>query len=313
MFVFTKEMAVYLQKLRKQANLTQTEVARIMGIKAKSGQSFIAQLENGLIKNPTIKTLFDYLTTCGASWTKFVSEIESGYKKSSREKLMSQVKLPGNAKLQKKISRDTALYETKIQGVPKGLRTLDIDRVKHKIKHQVELLLAGHHTDQKLVLIYLDFAWHMLDRELNPNPNPPLDKRPWIRSGISSAIFTPISQIVHKAVWYEKKRLIKQKPLSEEKRAKMTVRFSNFRSKIEPIETAVHALLCTIVIPEVHFPLYKAYTRECYRMIQKYFAKQPDVYKQKISEIDERWLKRGLKPEALDGIKNTVLAEFQLG
>jgi transcriptional regulator with XRE-family HTH domain len=311
MFVFTKEMAVYLQKLRKQANLTQTEVAKIMGIKAKSGQSFIAQLENGLIKNPTITTLFDYLTACGASWTKFVSEIESGYKKSNREKLMSQVKLPGNAKLQNKISRDTALYETKIQGVPKGLQTLDIDRVKHKIKHQVELLLAGHHTEQKLVLIYLDFAWHMLDRELNPNPNSPLDKKPWIRSGINSAIFTPITQIVHKAVWYEKKRLIKQKPLSEEKRAKMTVRFSNFRSKIEPIETAVHALLCQVVIPEVHFPLYKAYTRECYRAINKYFAKEPEKFKQKMSEINNIWIKRGLKPEALEKITSTVFAAFK--
>jgi hypothetical protein len=66
------------------------------------------------------------------------------------------------------------------------------------------------------------------------------------------------------------------------------------------------------VIREVDFPLYKAYTRECYRVIQKYFAKQPDVYKQKIAEIDERWLKRGLKPEPLDGIKKTVLAEFQI-
>jgi transcriptional regulator with XRE-family HTH domain len=288
MFEFTKEMAVLIKIFRNQAGLTQNEVAQRIGIKNKSGRSFIAQLENGLIKNPTISTLFDYLTTCGASWTKFVSEIESGYKKSSREKLMSQVKLPANAKLQKKIDRDTALYATKIQGVPKGLRTLDIDRVKHKIKHQVELLLAGHQTDKKLVSYYLDFTWHMLDRELNPNPNSPLDKRPWIRSGINSTIFIPISQIVHKAVWYEKKRLIKQKPLSEEKRAKMTVRFGTFRSKIEPIKTAVHALLCKIVVKEVHFPLYKAYTRECYRMANKYFAKQPDVYKQKIAEIDER-------------------------
>jgi hypothetical protein len=47
-------------------------------------------------------------------------------------------------------------------------------------------------------------------------------------------------------------------------------------------------------------------------VIQKYFAKQPDVYKQKIAEIDERWLKRGLKQEPLDGIKKTVLAEFQI-
>ena len=135
MFSFSKEMGKRLAEIRETANLTQREVAKRMGVKSKFGRSFIARLENGLIENPSIRTLFDYLTACGASWTKFVSEIESGYKKSSREKLMSQVKLPANAKLQTKISRDTALYETKIQGVPKGLRTFDIDRVKHKIKH----------------------------------------------------------------------------------------------------------------------------------------------------------------------------------
>jgi hypothetical protein len=161
-------------------------------------------------------------------------------------------------------------------------------------------------------LHYLDFANHALERELNPNPLPLVNYKLWIKSGIMPTLLPEISRIVHKLVWYEKKRMLKQKPLSEEKRKRMATRFGNYRSKIEPIETAVHALLCQIVIREVDFPLYKAYTRECYRVIQKYFAKQPDVYKQKIAEIDERWLKRGLKPEPLDGIKKTVLAEFQI-
>ena len=69
MFIFTKEMADILLRIRVKANLTQREVASRMEIKTKSGRSFIAQLENELMKNPTLSTILDYLRACGASWT----------------------------------------------------------------------------------------------------------------------------------------------------------------------------------------------------------------------------------------------------
>ena len=56
MFMFNKEMGKKLVLLRKKANLTQSEIAKRMRIKGKSGQSFIAQIETGKIKNPTIGT-----------------------------------------------------------------------------------------------------------------------------------------------------------------------------------------------------------------------------------------------------------------
>jgi len=311
MFVFTKEIASYLKNLRKHAGLTQNEVASRMGLKTKSGRSFIAQLENGLIKNPTMATVFDYLSVCGASWIDFAKEVEVIYARTNRQEIMSQVKLPDKPELRKKVSRDIALYDTKIKGVAKSLPTLDIDKVKERIKNKVLFLLAGHQPDKKLISHYLDFAHHALERELNPNPLPPINYKLWVRSGIMPTLLPEISRIVHKLVWYEKKRMLKQKPLSEEKRKRMATRFGNYRSRIEPIETAVHALLCQIVIREVDFPLYKAYTRECYRAINKYFTKDSEKYREKMSEINQAWVKRGLKPEILERINNTVLAEFQ--
>jgi transcriptional regulator with XRE-family HTH domain len=50
-------MGERLAQIRKQAKLSQKEVAERMGIKSKSGQAYIARLENGIIKNPSIKTI----------------------------------------------------------------------------------------------------------------------------------------------------------------------------------------------------------------------------------------------------------------
>ncbi|MDH5682891.1 MAG: helix-turn-helix domain-containing protein [bacterium] len=41
-FVFTKEMAELLRKIRKKAGLSQKEVAERMGLSPKSGHSYIS-------------------------------------------------------------------------------------------------------------------------------------------------------------------------------------------------------------------------------------------------------------------------------
>jgi hypothetical protein len=224
---------------------------------------------------------------------------------------MSQVKLPSDWRLQKKIDRDITLYATKITGVPKTSVTININLVKEKIKSKVLKLLATHLTADKLIPTYLDYTWHIFNREINPNPNPSLDNTPWIKSGIKKILFPKISQVVHKTVWAEKKKLIKPKPLAQDTRDRMAVRFGNYRSKIEPIELAVHRLLCEIVIPEVLFPSYKAYTRECFKAIRKYFSKDPVLLKQKLSNINQEWIANRLNPEVLDKIQTTILAIYQ--
>jgi transcriptional regulator with XRE-family HTH domain len=105
-------MGKKLSEIRETANLTQKEVAQRIGIKSKFGRSFIARLENGLIENPSIRTLFNYLLVCGASWINFAKEVEVIYARTNRQEIMSQVKLPDKSELQKKVSRDIALYDT---------------------------------------------------------------------------------------------------------------------------------------------------------------------------------------------------------
>ena len=156
-----------------------------------------------------------------------------------------------------------------------------------------------------------DYVEHMFKREQNPNPNPPLNVSPWIKSGIKKILFTKISSIVHKTIWSEKKKLIKQKPLSQDKQEQMAVRFARYRAQIEPIELAVQRLLNQIVIPEVLYPFYKAYTRECFKAIRKYLAKDPVLLKQKISNINDQWIANGLNAEVLDKIQTTILAVYQ--
>ncbi|MDH5185459.1 MAG: helix-turn-helix domain-containing protein [candidate division WOR-3 bacterium] len=51
-FVFTKEMAELLKKMRIKSGLSQAEVAVRIGFSYKSADSFIAHLEKGLLKNP---------------------------------------------------------------------------------------------------------------------------------------------------------------------------------------------------------------------------------------------------------------------
>lgn len=114
MFVFTKEMAVILRRIREQAGLSQQEVALRMGIKSKSGRSFIAQLESGWIKNPTLRTIFDYLHTCGASFREFFAQLETADFQARHQKVLSRVKLP-ESKAKKKIERDTAWFEAGIK------------------------------------------------------------------------------------------------------------------------------------------------------------------------------------------------------
>ena len=59
MFIFTKEMAEKLRKIRETALLTQQEVALRIGLKTKSGKSVICQLESGTVKNPSLRTILD--------------------------------------------------------------------------------------------------------------------------------------------------------------------------------------------------------------------------------------------------------------
>jgi transcriptional regulator with XRE-family HTH domain len=60
MFIFTKEMGEVLAGFRKKARLSQSEVARRIGLSGKS-KGYISSLEDGQIKNPCLRIILLYL------------------------------------------------------------------------------------------------------------------------------------------------------------------------------------------------------------------------------------------------------------
>ncbi|MEO0083311.1 MAG: helix-turn-helix transcriptional regulator, partial [candidate division WOR-3 bacterium] len=177
-FIFTKEIARLLVAFRKTARLTQAEMAEQIGLSRKSGKKYISLLETGRIKNPSLGTIILYLDACNVSYETFFNKLSQLRFTQRQEEIMRQVKLPANFRLQKKLDRDTALYAHKIRHqIRKPM--LDIDKLKTKIDRELSKYLSDHQISDDLKPIYQDFADYVLKRALNPEPNPPLDTKPW--------------------------------------------------------------------------------------------------------------------------------------
>ena len=138
MFIFTKEMANILKQIRIQSRLTQSEVAKAFGLKSKYGRSFIARLENGLVNNPSLRTILDFLRTCGVSWTEFFKQLDAIDFKMRHEKMIAQVKPPP---FQRKIQRDAMKYEIGVEFPSKEKEEIDFERLKKQIKDKVTALV----------------------------------------------------------------------------------------------------------------------------------------------------------------------------
>jgi len=228
MFVFTKPMGEKLAVIRKKSKLSQKEVAERMGIKSKAGQSYIAQLENGMIKNPGIKTICDYLSICGYPWGSYFNDISAMHFNMQNWKIISQVDIPRHYK---KVSRDVAKYQ-----------------------HSIETKFS------------------------------------------------------------EKQGL---KPLKIEKQEKMALGFLKHRVVIEPIETEVQKLLGELNAPLVSNQFYKAFVRECYRVIKKLTTKGISADSVslaasiKLNQIIDKWVEKGLDRNILEKVKDIPIRYFQ--
>jgi len=70
-------MGERLRSLRKQANLSIRQMAKLMG-KDKGGWNVLSRLENAKVKNPSIGLLADYLRVCGAGF-KEIEDLLTNY------------------------------------------------------------------------------------------------------------------------------------------------------------------------------------------------------------------------------------------
>ncbi|MEO0091916.1 MAG: helix-turn-helix transcriptional regulator [candidate division WOR-3 bacterium] len=163
MFIFTKEIGLGLKKIREKSGLTQKEVAERIGMKSASGRCYIARLEAGLIKNPSLRTILDYLSVCNYAWSKFFGELSAIQFSLNHNKIMQQAEIP---KHYQKIDRDVAKYTHSIKTkffpkqnikplAPEKQEEMAIKFLKHrKIIEQIEqdvTILMGNTEEPGIV------------------------------------------------------------------------------------------------------------------------------------------------------------------
>ena len=320
MFIFTKEMAEKLRKIRETARLTQQEVALRIGVKTKSGKSVISQLESGMVKNPTLKTILDYLRACGSSWSEFFKQLDAIDFRTRHENLsacghaqaemISQVHPPPT---QRKIQRDAMRYEIGIEfpSKEKPKRDIDFDRLKSRIEAKVTPFLIKNEIEGNQASLYQKFTKEYFDflATLNKSGMTAVTDK-YLRVGLKRNVLYSLKKITNYVIRAEIKRISAKKPLPSEKQEKMAIGFTKYRIRIEKIEAEVHKLLCELSVPTHWFALYKGFARECYRVLKKYYGKNQELLNKTLADIIERWKKEGLKDDVLLKLKDKVISVF---
>jgi len=319
MFIFTKEMAKNLKAIRERSGLTQREVAKELGLKSKYGRSFIARLENGLVSNPSLRTILDFIRICGVSWPEFFQQLDTIDFKMRHEKMISQLPVPPT---QRKIQRDAMRYEIRVEFPSKEKEEIDFERLKKQIKDKVEALLNKEGValtptlshpgrgGEAVMTAYQRFASEFFDflAALN-KPGMKMVIEKYQRAGLARHLIFKIKKIVFSVIGAELKRIEAKKPLPTEKQEKMAIGFTRYRIRIERIEAEVHKVLCELGIQPRWFALYKDFARECYRAFKRYWMKP--ILNQKLTEIINRWVKEGLKEDVLLKVKETTIKTME--
>lgn len=309
-FIFTKQIGCLLSEIRKKAGLSQKQIAKNIGMAGMSGHSYISRLEHGKIKNPSFKTIISYLDACNVSYDTFFTKLSQLRFAQRHQAVMRQVKLPANFRLQKKLDRDTALYAHKIKQQPK-LPKLKIEKLKTKIGQELSKYLSDHQIGDDLKPIYQDFADYVLKRALNPKPNPPLDTKPWQKSGIRPLLLSYINRMIYKIVRREQKKLSKRKVPTTEKQQQMAIGFLKYRAMIEQLEAEVHKLLNELQVPLALYLPYKDFARECFAQIKKLYFKDQSLLTQRLADCLRKWQRLKLDEKVLEKIKQTAINQFQ--
>jgi hypothetical protein len=130
------------------------------------------------------------------------------------------------------------------------------------------------------------------------------------RAGLKFNIIHGLRKIIINEIKAEIKRIEAKKPLPTKKQEKMAIGFTKYRIRIEKIEAETHRLLCDLAVPTSWFASYKAFARECYRALKKYYGPNQELLNKKLNEIIERWKKEGLKQDVLLKLKDRIIFVF---
>ena len=308
--ILDQEIANLLKSIREKAGLYQKEVAKRIGLSTKSGKGYISHLEKGMVRNPPIGTILLYLRACGVSWPEFFKELDRIDFKQRHEKMLSQLPRPPS---ERKIQRDAMRYEINVEFPSKEKEEIDFERLKRQIKDKVKVLLTKNQIEENKINSYQKFALEYFDflAALNKAGMKMVTDK-YHRAGLQFNLIAKIKKIINSVLRGEIKRIEAKKPLPTEKQEKMAIGFTKYRIRIEKIEAEVHKLLCELNVPTSWFALYKAFTRECYRTLKKYYGLNQELLNKKLTEIIERWQKEGLKKDVLLKVKNKIIVVFSM-
>ena len=307
-FVFSKEMAELLKKIRTKAGLSQTEVAKRIGLFSKTKDSYISHLEKGRLKNPALGLILLYLRACGESWSEFFKQLDIIDFKIRHEKMILQLPQPPESR---KVQRAAMRYETGIEFPSKQKEEVDFSRLKKRIKDKVLVLLTKNQVEENQINSYQRFASEFFDflAALN-KPGRKMVIEKYQRAGLERHLLFKITKISYSVISAELKRIEAKKPLPTKKQEKMAIGFTKYRIRIEKIEAEVHKLLCELGVKTHWFTLYKDFARQCYQTLKKYYIKDQGKLTTSLTELVQRWQKEGLEEKILLKVKDKVISVF---
>jgi transcriptional regulator with XRE-family HTH domain len=156
-----KETIKRLIALRKSKGLTQEQVAKNSGI----SRWYINKMENGHIKRLKFDMVINYLYACKADLIEFFTDLEKAVKKNEFNNILSQIKMPADYQIRKKVDRDITLYHTKIQGKIGKAKPLSKES-----QHKAVIRFGNYRIKIELIqsLAYQVIAKHAPDTTLNP-------------------------------------------------------------------------------------------------------------------------------------------------
>ncbi len=314
-------MGEILRKIREDAGLSQTELAERIGLSSKTKDSYISHLEKGRLKNPALGVILLYLRACGASWVEFFKELDALDFKQRHEKMMVQLLTPPESGLttregsirptKRKIERDAMRYEVGIEMPSKEKEEIDFTRLKKQIKDKVSVLLTKNQIADNEINSYEKFALEYFDflAELN-KPGMKMVTEKYQKAGLQFQLLFKIKKIINSVLRGEIKRLESKKPLPTEKQERMAIGFTKYRIAIEKLEAEAHKLLCELGISPPWFASYKAFVRQCFKVLRRYYGKNQELLEVNLIKIIEHWKKEGLKEEILLKLKAKTVAVF---
>ncbi len=304
--ILDQEIASLLKSVREKSGLYQKEVAKRIGLSVKSGKGYISHLEKGMVKNPPIGTILLYLRACGESWSEFFKQLDIIDFKMRHERMITQLPIPPEPR---KVERAAMRYETGIEFPSKQKDEIDFTRLKKQIKDKVLVLLTKNQVEENQINSYQRFASEFFDflAALNKAGMKMVTNK-YQRAGLHLHLISKIKKIINSVLRGEIKRIEAKKPLPTKKQEKMAIGFTKYRIRIEKIEAEVHKVLCEIGVPTTKFGMYKAFSRECYRVLKKYYGKES--LDDKFQTIIKRWIKEGLKEDVLLKVRDATIKAF---